>query len=298
MNELIKSTRINHNPSKKSVTEKTYLSKFKNKENGNGDVAEIFHENTKWNQTQPILSNSIEYWENRDEESTGHLPATTHDELELITLPDPDLPSTSIREAVEGQRETVEYSGDPVILKEIGTLLGSSCGVTCESGDLSTIGSGSTRAYPSAGSMHPVKPYVIILDSNGIESGYYYYSAEDHGLRVIEQKEKQDILTTLESAFHTSRVNISGASMVVLLTGEFWRSKVRFGPRGYRSTLLEAGHIAQNIRLIASVLGLGSVTVNLFEESIIDPLLLANGVDESTLYGLVLGTPSSKEEQQ
>ena len=40
---------------------------------------------------------------------------------------------------------------------------------------------------------------------------------------------------------------VRDASLVIFITGLFERSIVKYGERGYRFVLLEAGHVAQNL---------------------------------------------------
>jgi SagB-type dehydrogenase family enzyme len=70
------------------------------------------------------------------------------------------------------------------------------------------------------------------------------------------------------------------APLVLILIADFERMKKRYGRRAKRYTYIEAGHIAQNICLMATALGMGSACVGAFA---------AEQISEQ--FGLVQGVP-------
>jgi SagB-type dehydrogenase family enzyme len=75
----------------------------------------------------------------------------------------------------------------------------------------------------------------------------------------------------------------------------FWRSRFKYGLRGYRFTLLEAGHLVQNVLLSCTALGLAAVPIGGFYDRPVDELLGVDGVNESVVYAVSLGRPSTAE---
>jgi SagB-type dehydrogenase family enzyme len=78
-------------------------------------------------------------------------------------------------------------------------------------------------------------------------------------------------------------------SLILFLTAVFERSTFKYGARGYRFVLLEAGHVAQNINLVATALGMGCVNLGGYYDRRIDDLLNLDGVTHSTVYMIALG---------
>ena len=64
---------------------------------------------------------------------------------------------------------------------------------------------------------------------------------------------------------------------------------MKYGERGYRFMLLEAGHIAQNALLAANALGLGACPFGGFIDDDLDRLLGIDGLDEVSLYLIGVG---------
>ena len=82
---------------------------------------------------------------------------------------------------------------------------------------------------------------------------------------------------------------IDGAAALVVLTAMFWRSRFKYGLRAYRFALLEAGHVVQNAILAATALGLPALPIGGFYDRRLDALVGADGLDEASVYALLLG---------
>jgi SagB-type dehydrogenase family enzyme len=81
----------------------------------------------------------------------------------------------------------------------------------------------------------------------------------------------------------------NGASLLIFISAVFERSIIKYGDRGYRFILLEAGHVAQNMSLLANSLGLGCVTIGGFFDRLVDDFLGLDGVTHSGIYLMGLG---------
>jgi SagB-type dehydrogenase family enzyme len=80
------------------------------------------------------------------------------------------------------------------------------------------------------------------------------------------------------------------ANLVLAATGIAERSMWKYGQRGYRYIWIEAGHLAQNLYLVAQALGLGAVAIGGFFDAEIDSLLQLP-TREHTLYLMCVGRP-------
>ena len=81
------------------------------------------------------------------------------------------------------------------------------------------------------------------------------------------------------------------AAVVVLLAGFFDRVTFKYGDRGYRFTLLEAGHVAQNLNLAAGACGWGALNLGGCYDREVDDLIGLDGVSASAVYAVALGFP-------
>ena len=80
-----------------------------------------------------------------------------------------------------------------------------------------------------------------------------------------------------------------GAALAVVLTAVFERTQARYDERGYCFALLEAGHAAQNLLLVAESMGLAAVPIGGFCEDALGRALGVEPAKESPVHVLLVG---------
>jgi SagB-type dehydrogenase family enzyme len=119
----------------------------------------------------------------------------------------------------------------------------------------------------------------------GLEDAIYHYAAWHHRLERIGIGVKiSDLLPNLQDQFY-----ITEANALIFLTAVFPRTMTKYGPRGYRYVLLEAGHVAQNICLLAAERKLATLCMGGFRDSYINELLKLRSPSEGTVYAMAVG---------
>lgn len=186
----------------------------------------------------------------------------------------------SVGVAVERRRSVRRYSGEAMSLSEFSHLLYYSEGITERRFGL--------RAAPSAGALYPIELYPVVNNVEGLSSGIYHYSAEDHSLDVVREGDFRE-----ELARHGAGQRFMGrANVALIMTAVFERSRWRYRERANRYIFLEAGHIGQNVHLVATSLGLGSCAIGAFYDDGFNGMLGLDGVGESVIYIMVVGKTS------
>ncbi len=200
-------------------------------------------------------------------ENTGKGDART-----MISLPKPPFSKTlSIEEALEKRRSVRRFAQRPLTEMEISRLLWAAQGIT---------GGGRGRTAPSAGALYPLEAFIVLTE------GVYRYDPEIHELRIHR---KGDFLGQL-SAAALGQASVREAPAVIVLAAVYERVTGKYGKRGERYVLLEAGHAAQNIHLQAAALGLGSVPVGAFQDRAVQSALELPP-NEEPLYLIPVGEP-------
>lgn len=148
--------------------------------------------------------------------------------------------------------------------------------------------SAKTRTIPSAGALYPLNVYVFCNKVKGIQRGVYNYSPEKN---LLESRCHITIDEIAKGCFYET--SILNAAIVIFITGRFDRSKVKYGERGYRFTLMESGHLCQNLYLQCTSMQLGGMAIGGFQDDVINNLILLDGIEESTLYLFAVGRVSS-----
>ena len=192
----------------------------------------------------------------------------------------PEIEEIKLEDVLLKRRSIREYSSTPLTLKELSHLLFAAYGITDSSRGFKTV--------PSAGATYPLEIYVNAKDVVGLEEGVYKYIPEKHSIvRILDEEVGQKLaLASLKQMF------IAVAPIVIIIPADFERTTRVYGDRGFRYVYMEVGHVAQNIYLMATSLGLGTVSVGAFYDNEIKNIL---GIDEYPLLLMPVGVPLSEE---
>ncbi len=79
------------------------------------------------------------------------------------------------------------------------------------------------------------------------------------------------------------------AAGLLVLTGVFARTQIKYGERGYRFVLLDAGHLGQNILLACEDLRLAAVPLGGFHDDAVAKWLQLKPQEEFPLYAILIG---------
>jgi SagB-type dehydrogenase family enzyme len=179
----------------------------------------------------------------------------------LIHLPDPStsggLPLSS---ALTMRRSHRNFSTAPLTLSELGQLLWAAQGITHPQG---------FRTAPSAGALYPIEIYVAAANVNELQPAIYHYDPQQHTLQLWH---KGDKYSQLYAAAYLQKC-IKKSAAVIAINAVFARTKRKYHQRGKRYVHIEAGNVAQNIYLQATVLKLGTVYVGAFSDSAVQQVL-------------------------
>lgn len=243
-------------------------------------ISEIYHENTKARLYQPS-SMQKEVDPTLLRMMSKAFKIYTSAEKVPLTKEFP-ISQCSIEEAIQQRRSIRDFSGEPLKLEEISKLLYLANGIT---GVLQSDIPLALRAAPSAGALYPIELYPIVLNVADVRPGVYHYNVKAHVLELLQPGNYRDLLYN----YTLKQEMILTASVVFLLTAVFKRTKSKYGERGYRYVLLDAGHIAQNLYLTATAMKLGVVSIGGFYDDALNQLLNVDGVDEAVVYIITVG---------
>ena len=95
----------------------------------------------------------------------------------------------------------------------------------------------------------------MALERSWLPAGVYHYGRERHELsRIVEGASRavwRDLVPSMDL--------VEGGALLWILVGDTLRTSAKYGDRGGRFLLLEAGHLMQNLCLLAWSLGLSTV---------------------------------------
>ena len=146
------------------------------------------------------------------------------------------------------------------------------------------------RPCPSAGGRYPLELYVAAQAVNGLPDGLYHYDALAHEL---EQIHLGPVHASIADATLDPEL-IRDANLVFLISAVFQRTMWKYGQRGYRYVWLEAGHLGQNLYLVATALDLGAVALGGFFDAEVNRVVrLPEGGEEEIIYLVTVGQPKA-----
>jgi SagB-type dehydrogenase family enzyme len=144
------------------------------------------------------------------------------------------------------------------------------------------------RTAPSAGALYPVETYLIVDGVEGLAAGLYHYSVKGHALEEIRTGQFGHDLT---QAALGQKMCLEAAA-VFIWTAIFDRSKWKYEQRAYRYVYLDAGHIAENLALAATGIGLGTCQIGALFDDEVNRIVGVDGTEESVIYMSVVGYPT------
>jgi SagB-type dehydrogenase family enzyme len=249
------------------------------------DAAEFFHEASKLHATTVARqmpgggrlerSSDLRAATLRAGKMNRHLPR--------VRLPSPPALDVPLGECLSRRRSVRAFSAAPLTAVELAIVLHAAYGVT-ERAETES-GTFALRTVPSGGALYPLELYVLAARVESVEAGLYHLDSIG---AELERLPAADPAARLAAATVDPDLCARSAATVVV-TAMFWRSRFKYGLRGYRFALLEAGHLMQNLLLAATALGLGALPVGGFFDRRVDELLGVDGVNESVLYAVHLG---------
>ncbi|MGC5331341.1 thiopeptide-type bacteriocin biosynthesis protein [Micromonospora sp. DT62] len=213
-----------------------------------------------------------------------------------LTLPEPTpgaLADTTLAAVLLDRRTRYDFGGREADVADLGRLL------RYAAGDTSPPGSDQRRlAYPTPGALATARLLVLPRRVASVRSALYEYLPQRHALQRVASDPGPDRLSRVAPQFVPAGVDVPpGPNGLDVDTVPLWlfvvadlrRARARYGLRGYRFSAMETGHLAQNLLLAATALGLSAAPLGGFFDDELNHLLLLDGLDASVFYALALG---------
>ena len=225
-----------------------------------------------------------EPWMNQQAYNAPRVPHETQNfenAQDIVQLP--AARSTPLFELIRLRHSCRAFTGAGMTLERFGTLLQQAYGVLGLREDAG--GSLHEIPAPSAGALYPLELYAISQEVTDLPDGLYHYSGWHHRLECLQSGIKlSDLLPNLQEQHY-----IIGANVLLFLAAVFPRTMKKYGPRGYRYILLEAGHVAQNVCLLAAEQGLGTLCLGGFRDAYFNNLLGLDPRKAGVMYAIAIG---------
>ena len=183
---------------------------------------------------------------------------------------------SSLERALTERRSARGFAATQPSPDELGRLCERAHGVCGEAG---------RGPVPSAGGLQALELYLLVRAPGWLPLGAYHYDRAGHALSTIRDGALDDDLVP-------ALFTIDGAPLVWVIVGDGARVATKYGARGLRFLLLEAGHLMQNLCLVSADLGLATVPLGGYLERPLADALQLPPADE-VLYAGACGRPAA-----
>lgn len=137
---------------------------------------------------------------------------------------------------------------------------------------------------PSSGGLQALELYLAAFEASWLPAGLHHYDRAGHRLARVESAAERGRWRELVPAMDL----LEGGALLWILVGDAARIGAKYGDRGGRFLLLEAGHLMQNLCLLSATLGCSTVPLGgALEPEIARELALPDG--DAVLYVALFG---------
>ncbi len=239
-------------------------------------IGERFQEETKY--TSETIGGHHLDWDHMPEPYKNYPGATA-----TVPLPSPGHSQpTNIWEVFANRRSVRDYSSNRVLpLRLLSSLLVATQGITRREGNYGF------RSAPSAGGLYPIETYMLARAVEGLEEGFYHFRPHLFDVEFIRPGNFSRALA--QAAL--GQMWIVDAQVTFVWSAVVGRSTWKYRERAYRYIYIDAGHIAQNLYLAGTALGLGVCAIGAFFDDQVNGLVGLDGIEETVLYLATVGWP-------
>jgi SagB-type dehydrogenase family enzyme len=178
--------------------------------------------------------------------------------------------TVSLEKTIKIRRTIRSFTSQQLTLEQFSQLLWAAYGITEDRGY--------KRAAASGGACYPMDIYAVVGEKGikGMDAGIYHYEPMGHSVSLLLEGDLREEVARAS----LGQMWMARPPMSLVVCAEYARITSRYGDRGVRYAMIEAGHVGQNIFLQAEALGLGAGIVGAFQ-------------DEAVIQ--VMGAPPSHE---
>ncbi len=200
---------------------------------------------------------------------------------ERVELPLADKLGGEVQKVIEQRRSLRRYSEKALTKQELSYLLWCTQGVKQAEAGLHTF-----RTVPSAGARHAFETLVLVNRVEGLKNLLYQYMALEHKLGVVSHDNRMAERIIFGCL---GQKMIATSAAIFIWVADVKRMTWRYGERGYRYILLDAGHVCQNLYLAAESIGCGACGVGAFDDDIMNETLGLDGKKHFVVYVACVG---------
>jgi SagB-type dehydrogenase family enzyme len=198
--------------------------------------------------------------------------------IDLVSPEDFSVGNIPLIDVMKNRRSHRQFSDEQLTIEELSFLLWATQGVQrVNQNKVNTL-----RTVPSAGARHPFETYLVINRVKGLDPGLYRYLPLNHKIYLLRPLASEFLQRLTEAA--AGQTFISRGAVVFIWTVVPYRAEWRYLIWAHKASVLDAGHVCQNLYLACEAIGSGTCAVAAYDQKKMDTLLGVDGKEEFTIY--------------
>lgn len=177
----------------------------------------------------------------------------------------------SFQQILEERHSQRKFSESPLSLDELSFLLYYTQGIKRITPQYTF------RTVPSGGIRHPFETYLGIHHVEGLKPGVYHYIPEQHAVELLF--EDSNLIETLSKAAR-GQIYVAKCAVTFMWSVIPYRTVWRYHMSAYKTILLDAGHVSENLYLLATSIHCGTVAIGNYDQEFLDQYLNLDGEHE------------------
>jgi SagB-type dehydrogenase family enzyme len=137
------------------------------------------------------------------------------------------------------------------------------------------------RTVPSAGARHAFETFVLVNHVDQLEKGLYRYIALEH--KLLKFDKQVSINEEVMEACRQQKM-VLDAAVTFIWYADLYRMSYRYDMRALRYVFLDAGHVMQNLYLVAEQFSMGTCAIAAYDDEALNPLLGLDGENQFVVY--------------
>ncbi len=192
--------------------------------------------------------------------------------------------TSDVLKVIQNRQSTRQFQDSQIPMNQLSGLLEA----------VYSTGKNGHWSVPSGGGMYPLDIYLIVPGNRQVlPGGIYQWSPERAEVVTVSDKSPSVWLPKVFNA----KTLLENAAYILCIATNLNRSASKYANRGYRLTLLEAGHAAQNAYLFCAEQNIGVVECCGFSDKALAQKLGLKFPDEAVITTLIVGIAENNGKQ-
>ncbi|NVY96176.1 SagB family peptide dehydrogenase [Lactobacillus sp. DCY120] len=196
--------------------------------------------------------------------------------ISLSELGDFETIDISFVDVLKRRRTSWDFNEEPIQCSTLSSIIHYSLGITdnCKYGDFIV----NKRAYPSAGAEYSIIPYIYIQGTGNdlIDHKIFKMEIQSEKLYLVNKLNDKEINGICSTSKFTDR-NFNKCNFIIFFATNFEVLFSKYGMLSYRLSLLEAGHMCENIQLVSTALNVSTVPLGGFYDNFVRRICKLDG---------------------